>query len=73
MNDNAPVFEQRTQRCEITEGATKGHFVSHLSAWDADITDLDELTYSIVDGNENKVFAITPSTGINLKLYSTIC
>lgn len=66
MNDNPPVFEQQAQRCVITEDASRGHFVTLVSASDEDVSDVDKLTYSIVDGNDMQAFVIEPTTG---KLY----
>ncbi|CAL4064237.1 unnamed protein product, partial [Meganyctiphanes norvegica] len=64
MNDNPPVFEQQPQLCVVTEGATRGHFVSKLSAWDQDDSDMDRLAYSIVDGNHHQAFDISSTTGV---------
>lgn len=63
MNDNAPVFEQQSQRCVVTESATRGHFVTLMSASDEDISDVDKLTYSVVEGNDLQVFAIDSASG----------
>lgn len=63
MNDNPPVFEQQAQRCVVTEDASRGHFVTLVSASDEDISDVDKLMYSIVDGNDLQVFAIKPKSG----------
>lgn len=63
MNDNPPVFEQQAQRCVITEDASRGHFVTLVSASDEDVSDVDKLTYSIVDGNDMQAFVIEPTTG----------
>ncbi|XP_042222155.1 fat-like cadherin-related tumor suppressor homolog isoform X3 [Homarus americanus] len=64
MNDNPPVFEQQAQRCVVTEDASRGHFVTLVSASDEDISDVNKLTYSVVDGNELQVFAINSASGI---------
>lgn len=64
MNDNPPVFEQQAQRCVVTEDASRGHFVTHVSASDEDISDATKLSYSIVDGNDLQVFSINSASGI---------
>lgn len=63
MNDNPPVFEQQAQRCVVTEDASRGHFVTHVSASDEDISDATKLSYSIVDGNDLQVFSINSASG----------
>ncbi|XP_064094852.1 fat-like cadherin-related tumor suppressor homolog isoform X3 [Macrobrachium nipponense] len=64
MNDNPPVFEQKAQHCVVTEGASRGHFVTLVSASDEDVSDIDKLTYSVVEGNELQAFAINSATGV---------
>ncbi|KAG0721076.1 Protocadherin Fat 1 [Chionoecetes opilio] len=64
MNDNAPVFEQPSQRCVVTESAARGHFVTLMAASDTDVSDADKLTYSMVDGNDLQVFAINSASGV---------
>ena len=63
MNDNPPMFEQQSQRCVVTESAARGHFVTLMSASDEDISDVNKLTYSVVDGNDLQVFAINSGSG----------
>nr|XP_053631087.1 fat-like cadherin-related tumor suppressor homolog isoform X2 [Cherax quadricarinatus] len=64
MNDNPPVFEQQAQHCLVTEDASRGHFVTLVSASDDDVGDVNKLTYTIVDGNDLQVFAINSASGI---------
>eukprot|EP00058_Branchiostoma_floridae_P023668 XP_002609158.1 hypothetical protein BRAFLDRAFT_131370 [Branchiostoma floridae] len=64
LNDNAPQFDQPSYDCMISELAPRGHFVTKVSASDADSTDNNRLVYAIVSGNEQMNFVIDPKTGI---------
>lgn len=63
MNDNPPKFEYHDYDCMISEGAQRGQFVTRVLASDPDESDESKLTYSIVGGNEQQVFAINSVTG----------
>lgn len=70
MNDNPPVFEQQSQRCVVTEDATRGHFVTLVAASDRDVSDVNKLTYSVVDGNDLQVFAMNSASGTYFNLLN---
>lgn len=71
MNDNPPKFEYHDYECMISESAQRGQFVIRVLASDPDESDESKLTYSIVGGNEQQVFAINTVTGINI-FYSLL-
>ncbi|KAF2364658.1 EGF-like calcium-binding domain [Trinorchestia longiramus] len=62
MNDNPPEFERQSYRCWVTEGASRGHFVTLVSAVDHDVADIGQLSYSIVGGNEDQIFNMEINT-----------
>lgn len=64
MNDNPPRFEQLSYTCGLSVHATRGQFVTVVTASDPDSVDLGKLRYSIVSGNELQTFSIQPDTGI---------
>ncbi|XP_030836442.1 protocadherin Fat 1 isoform X2 [Strongylocentrotus purpuratus] len=64
MNDNPPQFVHRDYYCSVSEIAERGAFVTSVSATDRDISDIDQLTYSIVSGNEDMTFTINKKTGV---------
>ncbi|XP_063233580.1 fat-like cadherin-related tumor suppressor homolog [Bacillus rossius redtenbacheri] len=61
VNDNPPRFERDEYSCAVSARAGRGHFVTKVSAWDADG---DRLAYAIVDGDERQRFRIDPVTGV---------
>lgn len=63
MNDNPPKFEQPSYSCLMSEEAERGQFVCVLSASDPDLLD-DQLTYTIVGGNEQQTYSIDQATGV---------
>lgn len=64
MNDNPPKFEQPSYSCVLSEHATRGQFVTVVSASDPDYVDHDNLIYTIAQGNELQTYSIDPVTGI---------
>ena len=58
----APVFDVALYTPTIAENAATGSFVTWVHASDADAN--DTLTYSIISGNSNKLFAIEDHNGI---------
>jgi len=66
MNDNPPKFEQPSYSCWLSEHASRGQFVTMVTASDPDSVDQEHLTYSIVGGNEQQTFAIQHNTGLHL-------
>lgn len=60
-NDNAPVFTSEIYRAVIDEGATKFEPPLQVQARDPDKT--SQLTYSILDGNEESLFEIDKHSG----------
>ncbi|XP_055629291.1 fat-like cadherin-related tumor suppressor homolog isoform X3 [Toxorhynchites rutilus septentrionalis] len=64
MNDNPPKFEQPSYTCVLSEHASRGQFVTVVSASDPDYIDHDRLTYTIAQGNELQTYDINPISGI---------
>ncbi|XP_035790783.1 fat-like cadherin-related tumor suppressor homolog isoform X2 [Anopheles albimanus] len=64
MNDNPPKFEQPSYSCVLSEHASRGQFVTVVSASDPDYIDHDRLVYTIAQGNEQQTYGIDPVTGI---------
>lgn len=64
MNDNPPRFEQLSYSCGLSVHATRGQFVTVVTASDPDQVDLGRLKYAIVAGNEQQTFSIGSDTGI---------
>ncbi|XP_072920653.1 protocadherin Fat 1a isoform X7 [Hemitrygon akajei] len=64
LNDNPPLFNELLYQASVSEPITRGHFVTHVQATDADPSDVDKLRYSIVSGNDQVNFAIDSKLGI---------
>ncbi|XP_055537242.1 fat-like cadherin-related tumor suppressor homolog isoform X2 [Wyeomyia smithii] len=64
MNDNPPKFEQPSYTCVLSQHATRGQFVTVVSASDPDYIDHDRLTYTIAQGNELQTYDINPVSGV---------
>jgi protocadherin Fat 1/2/3 len=64
MNDNPPKFEQPSYSAFLSEHATRGQFVTIVTASDPDQSDYENLVYTIVQGNEQQTYSIDPVTGI---------
>ncbi|GLV44546.1 kugelei [Carabus blaptoides fortunei] len=64
MNDNPPRFEQFSYSCGLSVHATRGQFVTVVTASDPDQVDLLRLRYAIVAGNEQQTFSIGQDTGV---------
>ncbi len=64
MNDNPPKFEQPSYSCVLSEHASRGQFVTVVSASDPDYVDHDNFIYTIAQGNELQTYTIHPVTGI---------
>uniref|UniRef100_A0A8D0HJY6 FAT atypical cadherin 1 n=1 Tax=Sphenodon punctatus TaxID=8508 RepID=A0A8D0HJY6_SPHPU len=64
LNDNPPLFNQLLYEANISELASRGHFVTCVKASDADRSDVDKLEYSILAGNYHMNFVINIKTGI---------
>uniref|UniRef100_T1J1P1 Uncharacterized protein n=1 Tax=Strigamia maritima TaxID=126957 RepID=T1J1P1_STRMM len=64
VNDNPPRFEQPTYHCFLSELATRGQFVTMVTAFDPDLSDQTKLIYTIVGGNDQQCFTINASTGV---------
>lgn len=63
MNDNPPRFEQLSYSCGLSVHATRGQFVTVVTASDPDQVDLGRLKYAIVAGNEQQTFSIGADNG----------
>ncbi|XP_069780628.1 protocadherin Fat 1a isoform X4 [Narcine bancroftii] len=64
LNDNPPLFNELLYRASVSEPLTRGLFVTHVQASDADASDVEKLRYSIVSGNDRMNFAIDSKLGI---------
>ena len=64
LNDNPPKFDQPSYDTTITDLATRGQFVTIVTASDGDSSDAGRLAYSVVGGNVRQAFAIQEFTGI---------
>lgn len=63
-SDNPPFFEQLSYECVLSQEATRGQFVTVVSADDPDKVDSNKLVYTIVEGNEQQTYHMDPYTGI---------
>lgn len=63
-SDNQPFFEQLSYECVLSQEATRGQFVTVLSANDPDYIDSNKLIYTIVEGNDQQTYHMDPYTGI---------
>lgn len=63
-SDNPPFFEQLSYECVLSQEATRGQFVTVLSADDPDYIDSNKLIYTIVEGNEQQTYHMDPYSGI---------
>ncbi|XP_071951339.1 protocadherin Fat 4-like [Antedon mediterranea] len=63
INDNAPVFSLSTYEVSISESEPNGTSVVRISASDADYADNSYLTYTIISGNDQKIFSINHVSG----------
>ncbi|XP_030648009.1 protocadherin gamma-A11-like [Chanos chanos] len=65
VNDNAPVFQQKTYKATITENAQKGSKLTTVRATDADQGSNGEITYYIsnIKDTMTDVFIIDPHSG----------
>ncbi|XP_069049414.1 protocadherin Fat 1 isoform X3 [Lepisosteus oculatus] len=64
LNDNPPVFTQQLYEATVSQLASRGHFVTHVQASDADSSDAGKLEYAILAGNENQNFDIDRKSGV---------
>nr|XP_054590088.1 protocadherin beta-16-like [Nothobranchius furzeri] len=65
VNDNAPVFTQKTYKATVTENSPKGTVVATVTASDADEGSNSKITYSITNTvhDVRKVFIINDNNG----------
>lgn len=64
FNDNQPHFAQLSYECVLSQEATRGQFVTILSANDEDDSDANKLIYTIVEGNDQQTYHMDPHTGV---------
>ena len=64
INNNAPVFDQPSYHCVITDQVQRGQLVTKVSATDPDIGSAGLLRYSIVGGNDKETFQMHQLKGI---------
>jgi protocadherin Fat 1/2/3 len=65
VNDNPPVFEQKSYNAMLLENAERGQFVTKVTAFDVDESDVGNLRYSIIEGNSAQIFLIDKASGTN--------
>ncbi|ESO93968.1 hypothetical protein LOTGIDRAFT_104632 [Lottia gigantea] len=66
-NDHSPVIEfpaSENRSVIVSSDLKPGDTITKIIAYDGDEGDNAELSYSIVNGNEGKLFDISPKTGI---------
>lgn len=63
-NDNAPKFEQSFFQSFLSVKAKRNQFVGTLRGVDLDISDLDNICYRFISGNENQYFSLDSKTGV---------
>lgn len=65
-NDNPPTFPEVTYRISLTERDRnkRGEPVYRVFAYDRDLGANGNITYSIIDGNEDEKFTIDPRTAM---------
>lgn len=65
-NDNPPTFPEVTYRISLTERDRnkRGEPVYRVFAYDRDLGANGNISYSIVDGNEDEKFSIDPRTAM---------
>jgi protocadherin Fat 1/2/3 len=63
-NDNGPIFYPPVYESKIPENTNEGEFVIAVTANDADSGENGNLTYAIIQGNEEGHFQIDAATGI---------
>ncbi|XP_035389998.1 protocadherin Fat 3a isoform X2 [Electrophorus electricus] len=66
LNDNKPIFPEKLYQVRLPERGRKqrGGPIYRVFAYDADHGTNADLTYSLVDGNEDGKFYIEPKTGV---------
>ncbi|XP_054594003.2 protocadherin gamma-A2-like [Nothobranchius furzeri] len=65
VNDNAPVFTQKTYKATVTENSPKGTVVATVTASDADEGSNSKITYSITNALEDiiNIFQVNENDG----------
>lgn len=65
-NDNKPVFREQVYQVKLPERERrkKGDPIYRMFAYDYDVGPNSDLSYSIVDGNEERKFFIDPKTAV---------
>ena len=63
VNDNPPTFQPLPPSLFVAENSTVGSEVVCVTAEDADSSDVTELSYHIVGGNEGERFDLDSNTG----------
>jgi len=63
VNDNGPVFDMNPVITTVNENVPVGTSVIQVEATDADLGLNGRLTYSITEGNPQRLFAINSTTG----------
>uniref|UniRef100_A0A672G6Z9 FAT atypical cadherin 2 n=1 Tax=Salarias fasciatus TaxID=181472 RepID=A0A672G6Z9_SALFA len=71
VNDNPPDFVSSQYEATVDEMAKCGHIVIKIQASDPDTTDVNNLKYKILSGNEGRYFNINESSGIIS--FSNVC
>ena len=64
LNNNAPVFDQPSYHCIITDQVQRGQLVTKVSATDPDVSSAHALRYSIISGNDQQCFQMDEDRGV---------
>ena len=72
VNDNSPQFEQKSYTAMLQENAERGQFVTKVTAFDVDDSDVGNLRYSVIEGNNAQIFLIDKASGKNNPLIILI-
>ena len=64
VNDNSPIFITNYEYGKVAENKLPGQIVEQVNATDLDAGKYGQVTYSLVDSAESRMFAIDPISGI---------
>ena len=62
-NDNAPVIKQDSCRMKLSSSTSVGTRLVQIEAFDRDVGSNSQISYSLISGNTNSLFAIDSSSG----------
>ncbi|XP_065656896.1 cadherin-related tumor suppressor isoform X2 [Hydra vulgaris] len=71
LNDNSPIFDRSLYILTVKENQLLNTIITKVTATDIDIGNNKEITYRILDGNEENIFSLDPNIG-SLTLIATL-